>query len=155
METVNDKLPFLMLLAGMNRPPDSVTFCARFCPGDSLPPGDTHTVFTTVAASSRDMAERRFWAEATPVKTSARTNSAEMLTSRRSSGNTDFADTEVDFEPFNLTPFKVFIPEKRQFFLENGSSISISATRINCSLAARLGLILSPVNRCPSMAEPN
>lgn len=33
--------------------------------------------------------------------------------------NTDFADTEVDLEPFNLTPFKVFIPEKRQFFLEN------------------------------------
>jgi hypothetical protein len=35
------------------------------------------------------------------------------------SGNTDFADTEVDLQPFNLTPFKVFIPEKRQFFLEN------------------------------------
>jgi hypothetical protein len=34
-------------------------------------------------------------------------------------GNTDFADTEVDLEPFNLTPFKVFIPEKRQVFLEN------------------------------------
>ncbi len=34
-------------------------------------------------------------------------------------GNTDFADTEVDLEPFNLTPFKVFIPEKRPFFLEN------------------------------------
>jgi len=33
--------------------------------------------------------------------------------------NTDFADTEVDLEPFNLTPFKIFIPEKRQFFLEN------------------------------------
>ena len=34
-------------------------------------------------------------------------------------GNTDFADTEVDLEPFNLTPFKLLIPEKRQFFLEN------------------------------------
>ena len=34
-------------------------------------------------------------------------------------GNTDFADTEVDLEQFNLTPFKIFIPEKRQFFLEN------------------------------------
>lgn len=34
-------------------------------------------------------------------------------------GNTDFADTEVDLEPFNLSPFKIFIPEKRQFFLEN------------------------------------
>src|SRR2546428_4038658 len=34
-------------------------------------------------------------------------------------GNTDFADAEVDLQPFNLTPFKVFIPEKRQFFLED------------------------------------
>jgi len=34
-------------------------------------------------------------------------------------GNTDFADTDVDLEPFNITPFKVFIPEKRQFFLEH------------------------------------
>lgn len=34
-------------------------------------------------------------------------------------GNTDFADTEVDLEPFNITPFKIFIPEKRPFFLEN------------------------------------
>jgi len=34
-------------------------------------------------------------------------------------GNTDFADTEVDLQPFNITPFKVLIPEKRQFFLEN------------------------------------
>jgi len=34
-------------------------------------------------------------------------------------GNTDFADTEVDQQQFNLTPFKIFIPEKRQFFLEN------------------------------------
>jgi len=25
----------------------------------------------------------------------------------------------VDLEPFNITPFKIFIPEKRQFFLEN------------------------------------
>lgn len=35
------------------------------------------------------------------------------------SGNTDFADTDVDQVQFNLTPFKIFIPEKRQFFLEN------------------------------------
>jgi hypothetical protein len=34
-------------------------------------------------------------------------------------GNTDFADAEVDLQPFNLMPFKVFVPEKRQFFLEN------------------------------------
>ena len=41
-------------------------------------------------------------------------------------GNTDFADTEVDLEPFNLTPFKVFIPEKRQFFLENAGVFNFS-----------------------------
>jgi hypothetical protein len=40
--------------------------------------------------------------------------------------NTDFADTEVDLEPFNLTPFKVFIPEKRQFFLENAGVFNFS-----------------------------
>jgi hypothetical protein len=39
-------------------------------------------------------------------------------------GNTDFADTDVDLEPFNLTPFKVLIPEKRQFFLENAGVFS-------------------------------
>jgi len=53
-------------------------------------------------------------------------------------GNTDFADAEVDLQPFNLTPFKVFIPEKRQFFLENADIFNlISATRINCSSAVR------------------
>src|SRR5438445_11132971 len=34
-------------------------------------------------------------------------------------GDTDFADTEVELEPFNIPPFKVFLPEKRQFFLDN------------------------------------
>jgi hypothetical protein len=41
-------------------------------------------------------------------------------------GNTDFADTEVDLEPFNITPFKVFIPEKRQFLLENAGVFNFS-----------------------------
>lgn len=44
-------------------------------------------------------------------------------------GNTDFADTEVDLEPFNLTPFKVFIPEKRQFFLENAGVFNFDIGR--------------------------
>lgn len=39
-------------------------------------------------------------------------------------GNTDFADADVDLQQFNLTPFKVFIPEKRQFFLENAGIFS-------------------------------
>ena len=33
--------------------------------------------------------------------------------------NTDFADADVDPVQFNITPFKIFVPEKRQFFLEN------------------------------------
>jgi hypothetical protein len=33
--------------------------------------------------------------------------------------NTDFADADVDTQQFNLTPYKLFYPEKRQFFLEN------------------------------------
>jgi len=41
-------------------------------------------------------------------------------------GNTDFADTEVDLQPFNFTPFKIFIPEKRQFFLENAGVFNFS-----------------------------
>jgi len=32
---------------------------------------------------------------------------------------TRFFSTDVDQEQFNLTPFPIFIPEKRQFFLEN------------------------------------
>jgi len=38
--------------------------------------------------------------------------------------NTDFADTDVDLEPFNITPFRVFIPEKRPFFLEDAGVFS-------------------------------
>jgi hypothetical protein len=41
-------------------------------------------------------------------------------------GNTDFADTEVDLQPFNITPFKVLIPEKRQFFLENAGAFNFA-----------------------------
>jgi len=33
--------------------------------------------------------------------------------------NTDFADTDVDLQNFNLTPYPLYYPEKRQFFLEN------------------------------------
>jgi len=33
--------------------------------------------------------------------------------------NTDFADADVDTQQFSLTPYKLFFPEKRQFFLEN------------------------------------
>ncbi len=33
--------------------------------------------------------------------------------------NTDFADADVDQQQFNLTPYRLFFPEKRRFFLEN------------------------------------
>jgi hypothetical protein len=36
--------------------------------------------------------------------------------------NTDFADADVDIVQFNLTPYKLFFPEKRQFFLENAGT---------------------------------
>src|SRR3954451_21728880 len=38
--------------------------------------------------------------------------------------NTDFADSDVDTQQFNLTPYKLFFPEKRQFFLENAGVFS-------------------------------
>jgi hypothetical protein len=48
------------------------------------------------------------------VKIGIRSNLVANLT-----GNTDFADSDVDVQQFNLTPYKLFYPEKRQFFLEN------------------------------------
>ena len=48
------------------------------------------------------------------IKLGLRSNLVANLT-----GNTDFADADVDTQQFNLTPYKLFFPEKRQFFLEN------------------------------------
>jgi len=48
------------------------------------------------------------------IKLGLRSNLVANLTA-----NTDFADADVDTQQFNLTPFKLFFPEKRQFFLEN------------------------------------
>ena len=48
------------------------------------------------------------------IKLGLRSNLVANLT-----GNTDFADSDVDVQQFNLTPYKLFFPEKRQFFLEN------------------------------------
>jgi hypothetical protein len=48
------------------------------------------------------------------VKVGLRSNLVANLTA-----NTDFADSDVDAQQFNLTPYKLFFPEKRQFFLEN------------------------------------
>lgn len=38
--------------------------------------------------------------------------------------NTDFGEAEVDQERLNLTPYKLFYPETRDFFLENASTFS-------------------------------
>ena len=48
------------------------------------------------------------------IKVGLRSNLVANLTA-----NTDFADSDVDVQQFNLTPYKLFFPEKRQFFLEN------------------------------------
>ena len=50
------------------------------------------------------------------IKVGLRSNLVANLT-----GNTDFADSDVDVQQFNVTPYKLFFPEKRQFFLENAS----------------------------------
>jgi len=38
--------------------------------------------------------------------------------------NTDFGEADVDQQQFNLTPYKLFFPETRQFFLENADVFS-------------------------------
>jgi uncharacterized protein DUF5916 len=48
------------------------------------------------------------------IKVGLRSNLVANLT-----GNTDFADSDVDVQQFNLTPYRLLFPEKRQFFLEN------------------------------------
>ncbi len=55
------------------------------------------------------------------IKYGIRSNLVANLT-----GNTDFADADVDQQQFNLTPFKLFFPEKRQFFLENSGVFDFS-----------------------------
>ena len=38
--------------------------------------------------------------------------------------NTDFAQADVDRQVVNLTRFSVFLPERRQFFLENADLLN-------------------------------
>jgi hypothetical protein len=42
--------------------------------------------------------------------------------------NTDFAQAEVDDEQVNLTRFPLFVPEKREFFLENAGQFAVGTT---------------------------
>src|SRR5437763_5139605 len=61
----------------------------------------------------------------TPGTTALHTRRLQLTRGLRSNlvanltANTDFADADVDTQQFNLTPYKLFFPEKRQFFLEN------------------------------------
>ena len=63
--------------------------------------------------------------------------------------NTDFAQTEVDAQEINLTRFRLFYPEKRDFFLDgsnyfnfgiSGSSSNSYSTRLIPFFSRRIGL---------------
>ena len=58
--------------------------------------------------------------------------------------NTDFADSDVDVQQFNLTPYKLFFPEKRQFFLENAGvfafPMSIATTDDQLFFSRQIGI---------------
>jgi len=45
--------------------------------------------------------------------------------------NTDFADVDADPLRFNITPFKIFLPEKRPFFLENSGFFQFGDQQTN------------------------
>ena len=64
-------------------------------------------------------------------------------------GNTDFADTDVDQVQFNLTPFKIFIPEKRQFFLENAGvfEFNLGDSEVLMMFVSIIGLTYCAINR--------
>src|SRR5216684_1333312 len=69
-------------------------------------------------------------------------------------GNTDFADAEVDLQPFNLTPFKVFIPEKRQFFLENAGVFNFDiGDQDQLFFSRQIGIVADAMKLLPSEAE--
>ena len=71
-------------------------------------------------------------------------------------GNTDIADAEVDLQPFNLTPFKVFIPEKRQFFLENAGIFNFHlGDEDQLFFSRQIGIDPITGQQVPIMAEPN
>lgn len=55
--------------------------------------------------------------------------------------NTDFAQVEVDDQMVNLTRFSLFLPEKRQFFLERSSIFTIRTGRLDqLFYSRRIGL---------------
>src|SRR6266568_4585631 len=54
--------------------------------------------------------------------------------------NTDFADADVDPVQFNITPFKIFIPEKRPFFLENSGVFQFGSESNQLFFSRQIGI---------------
>lgn len=54
--------------------------------------------------------------------------------------NTDFADADVDPLRFNITPFKVLLPEKRPFFLENSGVFQYGAPNMQLFFSRQIGI---------------
>jgi hypothetical protein len=55
--------------------------------------------------------------------------------------NTDFAQVEVDEEEINLTRFRLFLPEKRPFFLENAGTFAVgSPQEVELFFSRRIGI---------------
>lgn len=73
------------------------------------------------------------------IKYGLRSNLVANLT-----GNTDFGQAEVDQQQFNLTPYKLFYPETRDFFLENASTFNF-ATGLNDLLFYSRQIGIDPV----------
>ena len=57
--------------------------------------------------------------------------------------NTDFSQVEVDQQVTNLTRFEVFLPERRQFFLENADLFGSFGLRlVNPFFSRRIGVVV-------------
>ncbi|HEV3058102.1 MAG TPA: DUF5916 domain-containing protein [Vicinamibacterales bacterium] len=54
--------------------------------------------------------------------------------------NTDFADADVDPLRFNITPFRVLLPEKRPFFLENSGVFQFGAPNMQLFFSRQIGI---------------
>jgi hypothetical protein len=54
--------------------------------------------------------------------------------------NTDFADADVDPVQFNITPFKIFLPEKRPFFLENSGVFQFGSESNQLFFSRQIGI---------------
>lgn len=75
------------------------------------------------------------------VKIGIRSNIVANLT-----GNTDFADSDVDVQRFNLTPYQLFYPEKRQFFLENSGVFNFGVGGENDQLFFSRQIGIDPIS---------